>query len=93
MCIRDSYVTQLATLFHKFYNACRVKGEDEALTQARLAPVSYTHLDVYKRQKMNSPTTTITPITIPKFFVVCFGEGQVIFLSSPLHALRYLKSF
>ena len=31
------YVTQLATLFHKFYNACRVKGEDEALTQARLA--------------------------------------------------------
>ncbi len=31
------YVTKLATLFHKFYNACRVKGEDEGLTQARLA--------------------------------------------------------
>ena len=31
------YVIELATLFHKFYNACRVKGEDEALTQARLA--------------------------------------------------------
>lgn len=31
------YVTQLATLFHKFYNACRVKGDDEGLTQARLA--------------------------------------------------------
>ena len=31
------YVTRLATLFHKFYNACRVKGEDEGLTQARLA--------------------------------------------------------
>lgn len=31
------YVTQLATLFHKFYNACRVKGEDEPLMQARLA--------------------------------------------------------
>lgn len=30
------YVTQLATLFHKFYNACRVKGEDDALMQARL---------------------------------------------------------
>ena len=30
------YVTTLATLFHKFYNACRVKGEDEHLTQARL---------------------------------------------------------
>ncbi len=31
------YVTTLATLFHKFYNACRVKGDDESLTQARLA--------------------------------------------------------
>ena len=31
------YVTQLATLFHKFYNACRVKGDDEGLTQARMA--------------------------------------------------------
>lgn len=31
------YVTQLATLFHKFYNACHVKGEDTSLTQARLA--------------------------------------------------------
>lgn len=30
------YVTQTATLFHKFYNACRVKGEDENLMQARL---------------------------------------------------------
>lgn len=31
------YVTQLATLFHKFYNACRVKGENESLVQARLS--------------------------------------------------------
>ena len=31
------YVTTLATLFHKFYNACRVKCGDEALMQARLA--------------------------------------------------------
>lgn len=30
------YVHSLATLFHKFYNACRVKGDDEHLTQARL---------------------------------------------------------
>ena len=30
------YVTQLATLFHKFYNACKVKNEDESLMQARL---------------------------------------------------------
>ena len=30
------YVITLATLFHKFYTACRVKGEDESLTAARL---------------------------------------------------------
>ena len=31
------YCMELATLFHKFYNACRVKGEDEPLMQARLS--------------------------------------------------------
>ena len=31
------YVTSVATLFHKFYNACRVKGGDEGLMQARMA--------------------------------------------------------
>lgn len=30
------YVLDLAALFHKFYNACRVKGEDEKLMAARL---------------------------------------------------------
>ena len=30
------YVNELATKFHKFYGACRVKCEDEALCQARL---------------------------------------------------------
>ncbi len=30
------YVTNVATYFHKFYNACRVKCDDEALMQARL---------------------------------------------------------
>ncbi|MGN0469174.1 MAG: arginine--tRNA ligase, partial [Acutalibacteraceae bacterium] len=30
------YAVELATLFHKFYNACRVNVEDEALMQARL---------------------------------------------------------
>lgn len=30
------YVMELATLFHKFYNAKRVKGEEEPLMQARL---------------------------------------------------------
>lgn len=30
------YVTDLATLFHKFYNACRVKGDNADLVNARL---------------------------------------------------------
>ena len=30
------YSTELATLFHKFYNACKVIGEDESLMQARI---------------------------------------------------------
>lgn len=31
------YVLDLASLFHKFYNACRVKVEDEELMQARIS--------------------------------------------------------
>ena len=31
------YAVELATLFHKFYNACRVNCDDEALMQARLS--------------------------------------------------------
>ncbi len=31
------YVYDVATLFHKFYNACRVKNENTSLMQARLA--------------------------------------------------------
>ena len=31
------YVLDVATLFHKFYNACRVNNDNEGLTQARLA--------------------------------------------------------
>ena len=31
------YVVNVSTLFHKFYNNCRVKGDDEALMAARLA--------------------------------------------------------
>ena len=36
------YVEELATKFHKFYAACRVKVEDEALMQARLSLCSAT---------------------------------------------------
>ncbi len=30
------YVVELATLFHKFYNSCRVQCDDESLMQARI---------------------------------------------------------
>jgi arginyl-tRNA synthetase len=36
------YVMDVASDFHSFYNACRVKGEEEALLQARLLLVSCT---------------------------------------------------
>jgi arginyl-tRNA synthetase len=32
----NKYVIELAARFHKFYNACRIKGEDKALLLARL---------------------------------------------------------
>ena len=32
----NKYVVELAARFHKFYNACRIKGEEEALLMARL---------------------------------------------------------
>ncbi len=31
------YAIDLATLFHKFYNSCRIKGEEQAVMQARLS--------------------------------------------------------
>ncbi len=38
------YVTDVASLFHSFYNACRVKGEEEGLMKARLVLVSSTQV-------------------------------------------------
>ena len=32
----NRYATQLAARFHRFYNACRIKGEDECVMNARL---------------------------------------------------------
>ena len=36
------FVYDVATLFHKFYNACRVRNDDEALMQARMTLCSCT---------------------------------------------------
>ena len=52
------YVNELATKFHKFYAACRVKGEDEALTQARLNLCNATAIaikNVLDMLKINAP--------------------------------------
>ncbi|MBR4973042.1 MAG: arginine--tRNA ligase [Clostridia bacterium] len=52
------YVEELATKFHKFYSACRVKGEDEKLMQARLALCSATGIvikNVLTLMKIDAP--------------------------------------
>lgn len=38
------YATDLATLFHSFYNSCRVLTDDQALTDARLVLVNATRI-------------------------------------------------
>ncbi|MBW7571603.1 arginine--tRNA ligase [Caproiciproducens faecalis] len=52
------YVITLATLFHKFYNACRVKGENESLTAARMflcSAVSTVICNVLSMFKISAP--------------------------------------
>ena len=52
------YVEELATKFHKFYAACRVKVEDEALMQARLTLCSATAIvikNVLTLMKIDAP--------------------------------------
>ncbi len=53
------YSIELATLFHKFYNTCRVKGEEESLMQARL------NLCISVRQVLKN-TLNILKITAPE---------------------------
>ena len=38
------YVQEIAALFHSFYNACRVRGEEEELMKARLTLVDCTRI-------------------------------------------------
>ena len=52
------YLMDVATLFHKFYNACRVQGEDEALMQARISLCLATRVvlaNLLKLLKINAP--------------------------------------
>jgi arginyl-tRNA synthetase len=52
------YVLDVASLFHSFYNACRVKGEEENLMKARLILVDCTRIvirNVLNLLKINAP--------------------------------------
>jgi arginyl-tRNA synthetase len=52
------YCLELAALFHKFYNSCRVKVENEPLMQARLAlctAARYTLNNALTLLKINAP--------------------------------------
>lgn len=52
------YALELATLFHKFYNACRVFADDESLMQARLflcACVKNTMASILSMLKIDAP--------------------------------------
>ena len=40
----NRYATELASRFHKFYNACRIRGEEPALAEARLALAAATRI-------------------------------------------------
>ena len=54
------YALDLATLFHKFYNACRVRGVEPALQQARLALCAATRIalkNVLTLLKIDAPET------------------------------------
>ena len=49
----NRYLVELAAAFHKFYNACRIKGEAENVLLARLKLADTARAvlkDVYKRQ-------------------------------------------
>jgi len=52
------YLLDLASLFHSFYNSCRVKGEEEALMQARMTLISLTRTVIRNTMeilKINAP--------------------------------------
>lgn len=53
------YLLDLAALFHSFYNSCRVKGEEQALMQARMTLISLTRTVICN-------TMSILKITAPE---------------------------
>ncbi len=53
------YLLDLASLFHSFYNSCRVKGEEEELLKARMTLISLTRTVIRN-------TMSILKITAPE---------------------------
>ena len=54
------YLVEVATQFHKFYNACRVQGEEESLMQARISlcvAVRTVIANMLKLLKITTPET------------------------------------
>lgn len=54
------YLIEVATQFHKFYNACRVQGEEESLMQARISlclAVRVVVANLLKLLKITAPET------------------------------------
>ena len=54
MCIRDSYTAQMGTR----WNRLAKKPQEDLNKQLKQEPVSYTHLDVYKRQSSSRGYTS-----------------------------------
>ena len=55
LCLGLPYFATINCTVHSV--KCTVRSVDTWLTTFTIAPVSYTHLDVYKRQYMNSTET------------------------------------
>ena len=57
------YVIDLATMYHKFYNNCRIMGEDESVMQARLS------LSLAVKQVIKN-ILDMLKITCPRVYVI-----------------------
>ena len=61
------YVLDVAGGFHSFYNACKVKGQDEKLTKARMVLVDCTRIVIRN-------VLDLLSITAPQKMYKCFEE-------------------
>ena len=76
MCIRDSARAASAASIY-FINVCLLISKYEA-NLLYVVPVSYTHLDVYKRQAFGQGNTTITPLHIAMMAQAIANDGVML---------------